>query len=157
MTARLWRSRQWLLVCVGLAVLSACKKDERSEQARPPALSERMGLQAAPPTRLSLGEDCSRYEGSTGCASGLCLRMQPGFPPKGYCSQRCGPVFTPNSVDGGLEQTGDIACPTVAGEKWACHKIMPTADGFACVRPGSRRDRAPSTDADGGQSDGGAP
>ena len=100
--------------------LAACVDGAPESSSQPSAvLSERSGLQAAPATKLSIGGDCTNYEGNAGCQSDLCLRYAPGFPSKGVCSQRCKPRGT--------------ACPIVAGNQWECRQVWPSAEGWACA------------------------
>lgn len=122
----------WLVAALIFgAVSSSCSEDTRSV---PPAVvSEQMGLSAGQ-GRLRLGEDCSAFEGSTGCASGVCLRLTPGIPPHGVCSQRCGLQYT-TTLDGGLVAGRTIGCPTIDGRAWTCTQVMQGSNGFLCTPP----------------------
>lgn len=126
-------SSSWPVAAFIFAVVaSSCAEEPRSPP--PTVLSEHMGLTTGA-GRLSIGEDCSEFEGSTGCASGgVCLRQTPGFPPRGRCSQRCGTVYS-TTQDGGLVPARTIGCPQVGGVQWACEQVMPGRDGFLCVPP----------------------
>lgn len=114
----------WLLgIFLGLVV--ACDEGlsvggHVSEQDQQP-LNERMGLSAAASTKLDVGEDCSAFEGNDACSSGLCLRVAPGFPPKGFCSVSC----TPDPSDDG--------CPDGPQGKWGCTQLWPTEQGWFCM------------------------
>lgn len=123
------------------SVLAACSS-EAKKAPPPPMLSERLGLRAPPEEKLPVGGDCTAFEGSSGCASNLCLRLTPGFPPRGVCSMRCGAVEPTSSLnDGGLSlaeaPTPDVPCPIVEGRQWVCEQILPRRSGFVCVPPRS--------------------
>ena len=60
-----------------------------SEGSKQQPISEDVEFASSPWTKLGAGEDCTPFEGNTGCASDLCLRIAPGFPPKGVCSLKC--------------------------------------------------------------------
>jgi hypothetical protein len=143
------------LVVASLTLFSAC--DDRTEPPPQPAvLSERLGLRPAPSPKLPIGGDCTEYEGSTGCASEVCLRLTPGFPPRGVCSVRCGPVEpTPSLPDGGstpADERAPLGCPVVKGEQWVCEQVLPRRTGFLCLPPRSTLGETTVTNAnlDGG-------
>lgn len=131
--------RKFVVPAVVLTFLGACAQKTTPEKPRDVVLSERKGLRPAPDQKLPIAGDCSAFEGSTGCLSGLCLRVAPGFPPRGVCSQRCGPIDSvPSLPDGGstpADARVDIDCPVVNGRKWFCLQVMPGRSGLACVPP----------------------
>lgn len=151
MNKREWLRRAWCLAAASVVLGSGCSKGEPQPDTRPPVLSERMGLRAPPATKLPLGADCTDFEASSGCASDLCLRRTPGFPPRGICSVRCGPVDpTPSLPDGGstpADERPDATCPVVNGEQWICQQILPRRTGFICTPPAMALD---ALSADGG-------
>ena len=76
---------------------------------------------ALPTKKLQVGEECTQYEGSSACESDLCLRVAPGFPPKGFCTLKCPPG-------------DDTVCPDGPYEVWRCVQFFPSgADGWACA------------------------
>ena len=124
-----------LAIALGCLAFGCSQIDAREAPPRRTPLSERQGLQPAPAAKLDIGGDCSAFEGNQGCRSDLCLRLTPGFPPRGVCSQRCPPG-------------DDTACPLRNGARWKCVQIWPSDEGWACAPP------RPDT---GSSSDGGAP
>lgn len=80
-----------------------------------------LGFSAAkrPTAKLKIGESCTAYEGNSACEGELCLRIAPGFPPKGFCTLKCPPG-------------DDSVCPDGPGP-WRCTQVFPSADGWACV------------------------
>lgn len=106
-----------LIMSLVVASLGCIQNAEQQPQWLSPITEQTKGL-AAPIQRLGFAADCTQYEGNSGCASGLCLRVLPGLPPKGICSQRCTP--------------GD-ACPSVAGRHFECNQIWPSRDGWVCA------------------------
>lgn len=123
--------QSFLPVLVGLAVLTSCSrgdapKHERSTQ----ALSERFESAAAPATKLDVGEECTDFKGNEGCASDLCLRIEPGDPeaagglrPRGFCSIACDPG------------AGESECPDgpSPGLPWRCTQVWPSEKGWFCT------------------------
>lgn len=133
----------WTVVAVVMS-LCGCAK-ETSQPSPPPVLSERMGLTVGT-SALAVGGDCSAFEGSTGCRGGLvCLRLLPGFPSRGVCSQRCVDLVVTPSLDGGKRDWVQTECPTVNGVKWLCVQAMSTPDGMLCVPPGASFDAGART------------
>lgn len=122
-------------VCTGSALwwgllLAACNP-VRGPEKEPQPISMRTGLEEqGPSTKLEVGEDCTQYPGSTGCKSGLCLRVAPGLPPRGFCSIQC----IPDRVDNG--------CPNEPGSEWRCAQLWPTEQGWFCVPGASWTSRA---------------
>jgi hypothetical protein len=115
-----------LVVCaLSVALAVGCNQDPKDNgheaTKAPEPLNERMGLTSAKPsTRLEIGEECTQFADNDACKSGLCLRTEPGFPPKGFCSNKC----KPNALDDG--------CPD-SPSRWQCSQLWPSADGWFCV------------------------
>lgn len=134
------------LQCVGaasvvLSLLAACANPPSPEST---PVSERAGLIRGE-QGLGLGSDCTRYEGNTGCASGLCLRILPGLPPTGVCSRRCDPG-----------RRDDCAFPGAA-RNFECKQLWPSDQGWMCVPLLSRAElRGAGVLGSEGLSDGGA-
>lgn len=112
----------FLVALVGAVVLVACgigvSELASSADSTPAPLSERtQGLAAAPWSKLKVGEECTTFSDRNGaCASGLCLTVSPGFPPRGICSISCKPGV-------------DDACP----DGWACLQAHPLF--WVCAPP----------------------
>ena len=121
----------WNVVLI-IGVVVGCSTQE-PEPFRQAALSERQGLRPAPRVKLSFSSDCTEYEGNTACLSDLCLRLTPGFPPRGVCSQRCRP-------------SDALPCPT----RWECKQVWPSENGWVCAPPAPPASVLNTSWADGG-------
>lgn len=71
-------------------------------------------LQASP---KAIGEECT-LSGSDGCATGTCLKVEPGMPGRHICTTGCAP-------------NGSLPCPAA----WACVQVRAGEGGFFCVPP----------------------
>lgn len=126
------------LVLAGTVLLTACNEPVASDVPRTQVpLSERQGLQAAPARKLDFGSDCTAFAGNEGCVSDLCLRLNPGFPPRGVCSQKCSP-------------TDDRSCPIRNGTRWDCKQVWPSETGWVCAPPRGAAEFAVPQAGDGG-------
>lgn len=100
----------WILAVILL--VGGCSKEEPVTKV-PVALSERRALQAAPATRLRLGEDCGSF-GSAGCLTGICLKTG-GELDRGFiCSQTC---------------SSSAPCPV----GYSCEQVRASEGGSLCL------------------------
>lgn len=88
-------------------------------------LSPHYASTAAPFKKLEVGEDCTAFEGNSGCETDLCLRVAPGIPSRGFCSIKCAPG-------------DDGSCPD-APASWQCRQIFPSSDGWVCAPPNTHK------------------
>lgn len=120
-----------LAVLAGVAVFVGCSRPEPEKSGKTTqALSERFEAAAAPATKLDVGEECTDFRGNDGCASDLCLRIEPGDPeaaggmkPRGFCSIACDPSAV------------DSECPDgpLPGGPWRCTQVWPSEKGWFCT------------------------
>lgn len=120
---KLLRGHRYVVAGVVAVVAVACgvglgNLSERGPQ-EPLPLTDHFVSALAPAGKLEVGEECTQFQGNSACESDLCLRVAPGFPPKGFCSIRCSPG-------------DDDACPD-APTAWRCQQLFPSPDGWACA------------------------
>ena len=101
-----------LLVACGLGVSELAAPGSGSSKQQP--LTERFHGGSPPWFKLKIGEECTGYADRNGaCADGLCLSVEPNFPPKGFCSITCRPE-------------DPEACPDGPTTPWECREAYPS-------------------------------
>jgi hypothetical protein len=130
LTLRIADGGQWLrrscAIACALSAWSGCSRESEQSASRTQPLTERFEAAPAPASKLDVGEECTEFRGNEGCASDLCLRVEPGDPergmkPRGFCTIAC----DPNAQDPG--------CPD--GPAFRCSQIWPSEQGWFCAPP----------------------
>ena len=115
-----------LLVACGLGFSEFASSGQSEEQ----PLTEQVAMTSAPFSKLDVGEECTQYAGNEGCRSGLCLRVSPGFPPKGFCSIPCDPADSDSCPDGPTPWQ----CLQAYPGWWVCAPAQTHASAVATLR-----------------------